>query len=202
MATLLSLGPDKPLDASLLEAKQRKLFDILRPLDRVLVAYSGGTDSAYLAWAAHQALGERASPSPRTRPPFPNRTNVMPPSMLRVCGFRHELIPTFEFDNPGLRQERRRPLLSLQGRVVHAPGRQSPPSAASSTSSTASIRTTSATTGRVRKRPRSIEVKAPLVEAGLSKARDSRTVARRRACRSGTARPRPASAPGCPTARP
>ncbi|HET9836719.1 MAG TPA: ATP-dependent sacrificial sulfur transferase LarE [Candidatus Angelobacter sp.] len=39
-----------------LPAKQRKLEDNLRSLGRTLVAYSGGVDSAYLAWAAHQAL--------------------------------------------------------------------------------------------------------------------------------------------------
>jgi len=38
--------------------KQRKLEDSLRTLGRVLVAYSGGVDSAYLAWAAHQVLGQ------------------------------------------------------------------------------------------------------------------------------------------------
>lgn len=37
-------------------AKQEKLFTLLRALDRVMVAYSGGADSAYLAWAAHQVL--------------------------------------------------------------------------------------------------------------------------------------------------
>jgi pyridinium-3,5-biscarboxylic acid mononucleotide sulfurtransferase len=41
---------------SLLE-KQRRLEAILSALGRTLVAYSGGVDSAYLAWAAHQALG-------------------------------------------------------------------------------------------------------------------------------------------------
>src|SRR5438270_13759099 len=37
--------------------KQKALESELRLLGRVLVAYSGGTDSAFLAWAAYQALG-------------------------------------------------------------------------------------------------------------------------------------------------
>ncbi len=41
-----------------LGAKQTKLQENLRQLGRVLVAYSGGVDSAYLAWAAHQTLGD------------------------------------------------------------------------------------------------------------------------------------------------
>jgi uncharacterized protein len=41
-----------------LSAKQRKLEDCLRALGRTLVAYSGGVDSAYLAWVAHQVLRE------------------------------------------------------------------------------------------------------------------------------------------------
>jgi pyridinium-3,5-biscarboxylic acid mononucleotide sulfurtransferase len=40
-----------------LEAKASSLQTRLRELGRTLVAYSGGVDSAYLAWAAHQALG-------------------------------------------------------------------------------------------------------------------------------------------------
>jgi uncharacterized protein len=40
-----------------LEAKRELLQAELRKLGRLLVAYSGGVDSAYLAWAAHQALG-------------------------------------------------------------------------------------------------------------------------------------------------
>ena len=41
-----------------LAAKSAKLQTTLRDLGSVLVAYSGGTDSAYLAYAAHQMLGE------------------------------------------------------------------------------------------------------------------------------------------------
>jgi uncharacterized protein len=42
-----------------LERKKAQLQRDLAKLGRVLVAYSGGVDSAYLAWAAHQALGNK-----------------------------------------------------------------------------------------------------------------------------------------------
>jgi uncharacterized protein len=48
----MSLTPD-------LSAKRSVLHERLVSLRSVLVAYSGGTDSAFLAWAAHQALGNR-----------------------------------------------------------------------------------------------------------------------------------------------
>jgi pyridinium-3,5-biscarboxylic acid mononucleotide sulfurtransferase len=53
----MPLVPDPP-SAQLL-GKQEALFDRLRRSGRTLVAYSGGVDSAYLAWAAHQALAEK-----------------------------------------------------------------------------------------------------------------------------------------------
>jgi uncharacterized protein len=42
-----------------LNDKRAALEDQLRRLESVIVAYSGGVDSAYLAWAAHQVLGSR-----------------------------------------------------------------------------------------------------------------------------------------------
>ncbi len=41
-------------------AKQEQLFAQLRSLESVLIAFSGGADSAYLAWAAHQAFWANA----------------------------------------------------------------------------------------------------------------------------------------------
>src|ERR1700752_322834 len=44
-------------DETEVDAKSSLLEAELRKLGRLLVAYSGGVDSAYLAWAAHRALG-------------------------------------------------------------------------------------------------------------------------------------------------
>jgi uncharacterized protein len=52
MSTMTDLSPE-------LQQKKQKLDQCLRSLGRVLVAYSGGVDSAYLAQAAHQVLGDQ-----------------------------------------------------------------------------------------------------------------------------------------------
>jgi uncharacterized protein len=48
--------PDEVAIAGL-EAKRAALYERLRSVGRLMVAYSGGTDSAYLAYVAHQVLG-------------------------------------------------------------------------------------------------------------------------------------------------
>jgi len=49
--------PVQPTETGI-AAKDAQLQVDLRRLGRLLVAYSGGVDSAYLAWAAHRALGD------------------------------------------------------------------------------------------------------------------------------------------------
>ncbi len=73
---------------------------MLRGLGRVIVAYSGGTDSAYLAWAAHRVLGARAIAITADSPSIPASHKRDAEAFARECGFRHEYIETFEFEDP------------------------------------------------------------------------------------------------------
>ena len=100
MATLVSLAAPRPLDASALQAKQERLFAILAGLGETLVAYSGGTDSAYLAWAANKVLGGKAVAVTADSASIPESHKRDAAEYARVCGFRHEFIETREFENP------------------------------------------------------------------------------------------------------
>jgi uncharacterized protein len=80
--------------------KRERLFDRLRELDSLLVAFSGGADSAYLAWAAHQALGERALAVTALSPSFSAYDREQAEAFARHVGLRHESIATREFENP------------------------------------------------------------------------------------------------------
>jgi len=98
---LVTIGNTAPvLNLQELDAKEQKLFDVLRPLGRVIVAYSGGTDSAYLAWAASQVLGEDALAVTADSASIPESHKKDAADFAREAGFQHQLVPTFEFENP------------------------------------------------------------------------------------------------------
>jgi uncharacterized protein len=80
--------------------KQSDLFDRLRACDSLLVAFSGGADSAYLAWAAHQALGDRALSVTALSASFSKHDRDQAEAFVRASGVRHEFIETREFENP------------------------------------------------------------------------------------------------------
>jgi len=83
-----------------MESKQDALIAALREMRTVIVAYSGGADSAYLAWAAHRALGEDAVAVTADSASLPESHKRDAENFARVHGIRHEYIETREFDNP------------------------------------------------------------------------------------------------------
>jgi uncharacterized protein len=87
-------------DAAALEGKQRALFDSLAVMRSVIVAYSGGADSAYLAWAAHQVLGDRALAVTADSASLPESHKRDAEEFARTWGMRHEYVLTREFQNP------------------------------------------------------------------------------------------------------
>jgi len=100
MTGLVKLSAAPKLDLRILKAKQAKLFSILKPMRRIIVAYSGGADSAYLAWAAHRVLGDDALAITADSASIPESHKRDAEEFAREWGFRHEYIETREFDNP------------------------------------------------------------------------------------------------------
>jgi uncharacterized protein len=87
-------------DHSLLEEKQELLFRQLRGVGSLVVAYSGGADSAYLAWAAHRVLSRRSLAVTALSPSFSAYDRQQASAFIREAGLQHEFIETREFENP------------------------------------------------------------------------------------------------------
>ena len=88
------------VDVSQAFAKQEKLIGDLRRLDSVLVAFSGGADSAYLVWAAHRALGQGALAITALSASFSRHDREQAEAFVGATGVRHEFIATHELENP------------------------------------------------------------------------------------------------------
>jgi pyridinium-3,5-biscarboxylic acid mononucleotide sulfurtransferase len=83
--------------------KEHALRDSLASLDSVIVAYSGGVDSAYLAYIASRTLGDRAVAVTADSPSYPERHRELAIRIARDFGLRHEIIHTSELDRPEYR---------------------------------------------------------------------------------------------------
>src|SRR5215475_3418696 len=84
-------------------AKEQALFARIAGLPSLLIAVSGGADSAYLAWAANRVLGERALAVTAVSPSFSAHDREELDKFVVQTKIRHEFVETHELDNPAYR---------------------------------------------------------------------------------------------------
>ena len=83
--------------------KERALRDTLTSLGSVIIAYSGGVDSAYLACVAHDTLGDRALAVTADSPSYSEHHRHLAVQIAERFGLHHEIIRTHELERPEYR---------------------------------------------------------------------------------------------------
>jgi len=102
ISALVQIRPADPAQLAA-EDKERLLLSQLAEIPSLIVALSGGADSAYLSWAAHRTLGARALSMTALSPSFSAHDRAMVEEFVRALGVHHEFIETHEMENPKYR---------------------------------------------------------------------------------------------------
>lgn len=89
-----------------LQGKEDALHENLRRAGSLLVAFSGGVDSSYLALAAHRALGDRALAVTAVSPSYPASHRSVAEAVVADFEIAHRFVDTDEMANPEYRANR------------------------------------------------------------------------------------------------
>jgi uncharacterized protein len=93
-------APATLVHAEAMQPKLERLRSVLRDLQSVVVAYSGGLDSAFVLAIAHDTLGARAVGVTAWSPSVPMRERSAAARIARTLGARHMVIESEELHDP------------------------------------------------------------------------------------------------------
>jgi pyridinium-3,5-biscarboxylic acid mononucleotide sulfurtransferase len=100
-----ALVPIRTAEASAVsvEEKEQRLLAQLAQVPSLIVALSGGADSAYLSWAAQRVLGKQALSVTAISPSFSAHDRATVEQFVHAFGIHHEFVETHEMENSSYR---------------------------------------------------------------------------------------------------